>query len=361
MEKQNKHIESDEISLKELIMSGKRTWQFLLGKWKLILVAGLLGAGIGLAMAYIIKPKYIAKLTFSVENEKGNPLGSYAGLASMAGIDIGGGGGTMFNSDNIMSIMKSRKMVVNTLLSPITVDNKKTTLIDYYLTFKHIKAKWSKKPKLANLKFDLNLNPDSLTRLQDSVLWEIHKVLSKEALSINKPDKKLGLIEATCTSTNEIFSKVFLETLSRQVTDFYVEIKTRRQKENVDLLQNRADSLYGVLSNSMYKSAALADQNLNMARQVAGVDRQRKQVDLQVASTAYGEVIKNLEIAKITLQKETPLIQMIDEPVLPLEKVKLSRLKALVIGGFLAGFVVVGFLLMQKFFAGIMKEDSVNN
>jgi len=353
--KQN--LKSEEISLKELILKCGNIWHFLISKWKLIVIAGFLGASIGVTIAWFTKPKYIAKLTFSVENEKSSPLGNYAGLASMAGIDLGGSAGSMFTSENIMSIMTSRKMVVNTLLSPITVNNKSITLIEYWLLFNHINNKWVKKPKLAKLKFPLNLNPDSLTRLQDSVLWEIHKVLIKKAISISKPDKKISLIDATCTSTNELFSKVFLETLSDQVTDFYVSIKTKRQKENVDILQNRADSLYRVLSNSMYSSATLADQNINMAKQIGGVDRQRKQIDLQVASTAYGEVIKNLEIAKITLQKETPLIQVIDKPILPLEREKASRLKGMIVGGFLSGFLAIGFFLAQGYFKKMMIEE----
>ena len=43
-------------------------------------------------------------------------------------------------------------------------------------------------------------------------------------------------------------------------------------------------------------------------------------------------------MAKVSLRKETPLLQVIDAPILPLEKEKLGRLKSLVLGGFLAGF-----------------------
>jgi hypothetical protein len=356
VEENKKTVVSDEISLKELFIKGKEIWQFLLRKWVIIFLAGLIGAGIGVANAWLTKPLYIAKLTFSVENEKRNSLGGYAGLASMAGIDWGDGG-NMFSSDNIMSIMTSRKMVVKTLLSPITINNKKTTLIEYWLYFNEINDKWSEKPELAGLKFPLLLNPDSLTRIQDSLLSDIHAGMIKKVISISKPDKKLSLVEASCTSTNEIFSKVFLETLSAQVTDFYIKSKTKRLQENVDILQNKADSLYRVMSNSMYRSATLADQNINMARQVAGVDRQKKQVDMQVSSTAYGEILKNLEAAKITLQKESPLIQVIDQPVLPLLKEKASKLKGLLIGGFLAGFLVIGFLLVRRFFQDVMKGE----
>jgi len=357
VEEIKQNIESDEISLKELILKGKEIWRFLLRKWVIIVVAGFIGASIGVAKAWLTKPTYIAKLTFSVENEKSNPLGAYSGLASMAGIDLGGSGGSMFSSDNIMSIMTSRKMIVNTLLSPITVGNKKITLIEYWLSFNHINDKWAEKPQLIGLKFPLNLNPDSLTRQQDSLLTNIQSSLIKTVLSISKPDKKLSLIEAKCISENEDFSKSFLETLNNKVTDFYIGIKTKRQKDNVDILQNKSDSLYKVMSNSMYKSASLTDQNLNMAKQVGGVDRQKKQIDIQVASTAYTEIIKNLEMAKITLQKETPLVQIIDQPVFPLEKVRESKSKGLLIGGFLAGFLMVGFLLAQRYFREMMAEE----
>lgn len=356
MEEVNKQIESDEISLKELVLKGKEILQFLLKKWVIIFVAAFIGACIGVGKAGLTEPTYIAKLTFSVENEKSSPLGAYSGLASMAGIDLGGGGGDLFSSDNIMSIMTSRKMIVNTLLSPITINNKKITLFEYWLAFNHIKDKWAEQPKLAGLKFPLNLNPDSLTRLQDSLLTNIQSSLINTVISINKPDKKLSLIAATCTSTNELFSKVFLESLSNQVTDFYIGMKMKRQKDNVNILQNKADSLYAVMSNSMYRSATLIDQNQNMTKQVGGVDRQKKQIDIQVASTAYTEIIKNLEMAKITLQKETPLIQVIDAPVFPLEKVRESKSKGLMIGGFLAGFLMVGFLLGQKYFREMMKD-----
>jgi len=57
-----------------------------------------------------------------------------------------------------------------------------------------------------------------------------------------------------------------------------------------------------------------------------------------------------LELAKITLRKETPLIQLIDQPILPLEKDKLGRFKSLIIGGFLAIFLTSISLIFMKLF-----------
>ena len=357
MKELNQQIENDEISVKELILKGKEIWQFLLRKWVIIIVFVIIGASIGVIKAWTTKAQYTAQLTFTLENENSSPMSSYSGLAAMAGIDLGAGGGSLFSSSNIMSLLTSRKMIVNALLSSITVDNKKITLIEYWLSFNPVRNHWYNKPETIKLKFPLNLNPDSLTKKQNGLLNSIYSLMSNTVLKVTNADKKLSFMSASCTSSSELFSKVFLETLNNQVTDFYILTKTKRQKENVDLLQNRADSLYSVLSNSMYRSASLADQNLNMARQVAGVDRQKKQIDLQVASTAYTEVIRNLEVAKMTLQQDTPLIQIIDQPVFPLQKVEASKLNGLLVGGFLAGFLIVGLLLGQKYYKEMIKEE----
>lgn len=349
-------IKSDEISLKEIIIKGIEIWHFLWSKWLIILIAGLLGGAIGLTMSFSIKPKYTARLTFVVANEKGNPLGSYSGLAAMAGIDLGGGGSDLFSSENIMELMKSRLMIERTLLSPVEVEGKRLTLLEHYVSFNKLHKNWDKNPMLATIHFEINCDPTKFSRIQDSIIESIFRKITKEALSVNKPDKKLSIIESTFTGTNEIFSKVFLEELNNRVSEFYIGTKTMRLKQNVEILQNRADSLSGIITSATRGIANLTDQNMNSSKAIAIAGRSRKQIDLQVAGAVYTEVVKNLELAKFTLQKETPLIQVIDSPVYPLQKEKLGKLNGLVLGGFLAGFLAIGFLLGKWFISLIMNE-----
>ena len=61
-----------------------------------------------------------------------------------------------------------------------------------------------------------------------------------------------------------------------------------------------------------------------------------------------------LELSKVTLRKETPLIQVIDRPILPLEKDKVSKLKSLILGGFLAGFLTVLYLVFSSLYKKIV-------
>jgi uncharacterized protein involved in exopolysaccharide biosynthesis len=355
VEEQTPHVKSNEMSTKQVILKGKEIWLFLWSRWRIILIAGMLGGAIGLTLSFLVKPKYTATLTFAVANEKSSPLGAYAGLASMAGIDLGGGGNDLFSSDNIMELMKSKRMLQNTLLTSVDVAGKNITLIEHYITFKKLRKKWDKKPKLANIRYDVNCDPTKFSRVQDSIIGTVCKDMIDNSINIGKPDKKLSIIESRITTTDEIFSKLFMDELIENVSNFYIETKTKRLKQNVDILQNRADSLSAILTTSTQSIATLTDQNLNPAKATVNAGKARKQIDLQISGAVYGEILKNLELAKVTLQKETPLIQVIDAPIYPLFKEKIGKAKGIIFGGILAGFLIVGWLLGKKFYNHIMK------
>jgi uncharacterized protein involved in exopolysaccharide biosynthesis len=59
-------------------------------------------------------------------------------------------------------------------------------------------------------------------------------------------------------------------------------------------------------------------------------------------------------MAKVTLRKETPLIQVIDRPILPLKKEKFGKAKGILLGGFLAGFLMVLGLVGRRMVRGIL-------
>src|SRR6187431_1206107 len=117
----NKPEINDEISLKELVVKIKEWYSYLLTQWKIIFLAGVIGAILGLTYSFIKKPVYTATLSFALEDEKGGG-GGLGSLASSFGFDLGGGGGGgIFTGSNLTELFKSRSMVEQTLLTPVTV------------------------------------------------------------------------------------------------------------------------------------------------------------------------------------------------------------------------------------------------
>lgn len=66
--------------------------------------------------------------------------------------------------------------------------------------------------------------------------------------------------------------------------------------------------------------------------------------------TAYAELLKNLELAKYTLLKQTPFMQVIDEPKFPLEKKTYPMLLYVPLSILLFTFLTVALLISLKLF-----------
>ena len=347
---------NDEISLKELILRIREWWQYLWSKKWVIIAAGIVGALLGLAYAYTRKPVYTATTTFVLESgEKSGGLGAYAGVASMMGIDLGGSGGRIFQGDNILELYKSRTMLEKTLFSPLDSTSNQP-LIERFIEVNDIRKGWEKKPNLEKLVFkvgDLSkpLTDEKIKRLRDSVVAKVVESVRKNVLSVSKPDKKLNIIKVDARSLDEIFAKRFNEELVKNVNDFYVQTKTKKSLENVAILQHKTDSVRAVMNGAIYSAAAVSDAtpNLNPTRQVQRVAPvQRAQFSAETNKAILSEMLKNLEMGKMSLLKETPLIQVIDKPVYPLDKEKKSKILSAIAFGFFLSMLTIIYLVLLR-------------
>ena len=340
----------DEISLKELIQKIQEWIAYLITQWKLIIGIAALGGILGFTYASFQKPTYKAVLTFALEEEKSG--GGVMSLASSFGFDLGGGGGGLFTSSNIIELMKSRLVVEKTLLNPVQVAGKEISLADYYIKINELKEGWAKKSALANINFPVNADRTKFSLEQDSILYDISAGLTKNNLVIAQKDKKVSIISLTVKTESELFSKLFCEQLLKETSDFYIETKSKKSRLNVNILQKQADSIRAELNGAITGVASATDNvfNLNSAMNVKRTTSARRQVDVQANTAILTQLVAQLEMAKVGLRKETPLVQLIDRPILPLEKEKLGRLKSLLIGGFLAGFLTVMYLVFGRLY-----------
>jgi hypothetical protein len=344
---------TDEISLKELIQKAGEWFAFFKSKWKTIVLAGIIGGVLGLGYSFTKKTIYTAKLSFALE-EKGSGGGNLSSLAAQFGLGgIGGSEGGVFSGGNMIELLKSRFLIEKTLLSTVTINGKSDLLLNRYIRFNKLDKKWAKKKSLADLKFTSS-DRSKFTLQQDSVLGVISIGLMKNNIAVAQQDKKLSIINVVFASTDEIFAKVFSEKLIETVTDFYIETKTKKSRGNVMLLQNRADSVQRELNAALYGRAQFGDQNMGLIRQQAAVPKLKQEMRVQMLGTLYGELVKNLEFAKLTLMREEPLVQIIDQPILPLPKARLGKLKAMVMGGILFGFLCLFGLFGRKVWMGMI-------
>lgn len=340
--------QKDEITLKELILKGSEWFRYLKSKWLIIGMVSLLGAALGFWYATKQRPIYTASLSFALE-EEGAGASAAMGLASQLGIDIGGtSSGGAFKGANVLEIFKSRLMIQKALLEPVSLENNKQSLAELYIEANEWRKAWKKKANLRKLEFPVHAS--QLTRTQDSILGLIYEKLIKSELTVGQKDKKNSIINVDVKSKDELFAKQFTETLAVIVSDFYVETKSKKAKQNLAILERQRDSIRVALNCSLTGVAVSNDEvfGLNPALNVRRVPGIKKEVDVQANTAILTELVKQTELARINVRKETPLIQVIDKPILPLKKEKFGKAKGLVLGGFLFLFLATCVLIGRK-------------
>jgi hypothetical protein len=333
---------SAEISFRDLLLKVEGWIQYLSSKWVTIIVLCLLGAIIGYAVASIKKPVFVAATTFVLEDvDKLGSLGQYAGLASLVGLDIGmTDAGGIFEGDNIIELYKSNAMIEKTLLTEVDINGKKELLVDRYIKFNRLREKWATTPVLNNLSFSATRKDSAdlrKTRLRDSVLASIVTTVQNNYLTIGKPDKRLNIIKAEVKAPDEFFAKNFDDQIVKNVNDYYIQTKTNRSSQNVLLLQRKTDSERAVMNGSIASS-------------------HDSKFATESNEAILGELVKNLELSKINLQKKTPLMQIIDRPKFPLESDNVRPGEAALIGFLSFGFLTILFLWLKKLYIELKTE-----
>ncbi len=361
MEVDKSHYKNDEVSLKEMILNLKDWIEYLFLKWKIICVVVVLGSVLGVTYSMFQKPTYKATTSFVMETDNSGGLSSFAGLASMAGLDLGGNAGGLFTGDNLIELYKSRKMIEKVLLSPVSYDSTQL-LVDLYINLNELRVNWEDNPQLLNIKFG-NEGANKLSykssRLQDSLLGKFVDKINLDYLNVARSDLRPTVIQVSVSSKDEVFAYEFNKKLVQTVNEFYKQAKTQKSTSNISILQAKVDSVRAVMDGAIYNAASVIDAtpNANPTRQAQRVvPMQKSQFNAESNRLILAELVKNLELAKITMMRETPLIQIIADPVYPLNISMFGIKKGVIFGGFLAGFLTVAFLVVRRIYKKALED-----
>ena len=329
------------LSLQQVLKGLVAWYRHLWSQRKKIALGTLLVLLLTLSYNYLKSPVYAASTTFVLEHDQGPEMGGgLSSLISLSGINLSGmmGGGTLFQIDNIQQLYRSHNMLRKTFLSKANIQGTEVLLLARFAQAEKLDKKWAKKQVYLQ---DFSQGAP-LTRAQDSVLKTAIKTVTTHFLRVAKPGRKTTILELGFDHQDEGLAKAFNETLVRNVSQFYQQTKTLKTATNLRMLQQQTDSIKQALDTSLDRLARLDEAlpNPNPLVKTSRLPYQKALVDVQTHSAIYQEVAKQLELAKVAHRNRQPLIQPIDQPVLPLEHNRWKFLKTLFIGLF------AGFLLM---------------
>jgi len=334
----------DEIELKEVFLKLRELKTEIYSfRFKIILFVSFIVL-ISTSFIYFQNSNYKSELTFIVEDKKqSSPLSSMTGLASQFGIDMFSASNSTFSQKNIMELLKSRGVVSKALMQKEFINNKPDLFINHYLTIYNLKEGWINNNKLKNINFH-----DIFSVQHDSIVTLVWDKIIEDDLFVSIKNDETDIIYLSFYCQNELFAKLFSESLISEMSRMYISYQTKQSSNTIEFLQNRADSVFFELQKSEQEFARIKDINQRIIKASGRLKELQLMRNVEVLNTMYLELVKNLEISKMTLLNQTPIIHVIDKPILPLEDTKTSLAIVIIISFILALFLSIFYIIIKK-------------
>jgi hypothetical protein len=105
-----------------------------------------------------------------------------------------------------------------------------------------------------------------------------------------------------------------------------------------------------VLDNKTYATAEATQRLLdaNPAYASPQVDAEISTRNKYLQATVFAEIVKNLEISKTALLQETPTVQVVDRPEMPLKKNEWKWWQGMLVGGMIVVSAMIVLMMIVK-------------
>ena len=321
---------------------------------KFILKVTTIFAAIGLFVAIFSAKEYTSSVTMVPQIGDGkSKVGGLAGLAAMAGVNLGDlGGGSELSPTIYPKIMASVPFQKELMQTKVKFENipHEITLYDYYTNedyqafnlFGTIKKYTIGLPGviIKAIKGDGSSSPVTrhsfpylqLSQKESAVAKSLS---SKVTLAINE---KEGTLTLTSNMPEALVSTQVVEAARLLLQRYITAFKVDKVKQNLDFIQQRYDEAKRNFEQKQMQLAAFKDGNRNVILASAQTTGERINAEYSLLYSVYSELAKQLEQAKIKVKDATPVLTVVEPAIVPNQK---SKPKKTII---LVGFLILGFL-----------------
>lgn len=316
--------------------------------WKekiLFFLIPILAGGLGLWYAFSIPEQFTSNGRILPElQSKGGRLGSLQGLASLAGLDLGNIEGTeAIRPDLYPDVLKSTPFFLELFKQNFsTKDNKQVSFENFYHNVleegREIPGKDLKKFPVKENGF-IVINPLNETRIENL----------KKRIQVGI-DKKSGIINISVKMPDPVVAAGVARFSMVYLTEYVTRYRIDKAKRDLDFLEEKVNAARGKFYSTQAKKAQYSDQfQLPTIRlQSADIQRERIESEYRLSSTFYNELLKKYEEAKIKVQQETPVFQVLEPPVVPTKKSEPKKATILLFALFLGGILAILVILVKN-------------
>lgn len=310
--------------------------QFLKDSVRTVLRWALAALVIGALYAYLQPDQFTSYVTVMPELQAkgGSGLGNLGSLAGLAGISLDGVSGSTeaIRPDLYPSMLQSVPFGLYMLNQPINVSGKTFALGDYLIwsgenstggRFGQALFGWLSADESVE-KADAVTQPNpaqplQLTKRQEALIQQVNKRIAAEI------DKKSGVITITAKMPDPAVSATSARLALDYLTSYVTSYRTGKSRQQVKFLTQQVTNARRRYEAAEYGVSAYRDRNRNVYLNTAKIEEQRLQADYLLAQGVYNDLAKQLEQARIKVQEEAPVFQVLEPARIPLRKSEPKR------------------------------------
>lgn len=314
-------------------------------KWRIILITFIITA-LGVMYAFYAREEFETqgKILPEIQGKAAGGLSQFAGLASLAGIDLnsmGGGGVDAVRPDLYPDVITSTPFYLELFKIKIrTRENKEMTFEHYY----HEVIEKGEKPK-EKLLATYPVKEDGIIVINR--LSEIRLKNLRERLNASI-DKKSGVITISSKMPDPIVAAETAKFAMEYLMEYVKGYRTEKLRQDVNYLADQVSASRGKYYSTQEKKARYTDQFQDIRLQSADVQRERIESEYRLSSSFYNELLKKYEEAKFKLHQETPVFKVLEPPVAPAKKTEPKRVIIIAVCWVLGILIAVTAITLRK-------------
>ena len=325
---------------------------------KFIIISAFVAAILGVVVALATPNTYTSGATFIPQTGgESKPSSSLSGLASLAGISLGGmGGGSDIPPALYPQIISSIPYKLDLLDEAIEVSGSKISIGNYL-------GDDSGSSVLGALKkYTIGLPGTILSALRGSAS-EAVSMAQVELYQVSEFDRKLfellnaklilslneeeGFVTLEFSDKDKMVAAQVAERAKELLQERIIAFKNQSARELLDFTTKQYQenkTSYEALQDSI---AIFKDQNLNISSSLYQNRLDRLERELNIASSVVEQLASQVEQAKLQVNKDTPVFTIIEPVTIPSERSAPKRSSIVVIWTFLGVVLSTGFVLVK--------------
>lgn len=289
-----------------------------------------------------INPIYNASISFTISTDQGGSSGQVSpsiltdlGLASPNNTVLSG-----INPSRVKELLQTKMVLFNVLFSRCKINNKDDYIANHFLIIHQEDFKF--KNRIDTSYFKNVTSQEDFTRSQNGMFNSIVARIKNEHFNISISPTNMFSINAK--TYNEILTYELCYAVYNSLSDYYIEISVEKAKASYDFIDKRLDSISTELIKAENRLASWRDNNANLIRARGFLEEERLIREVTQLNNRYLQTISRHEIAKIKLDNQAPIFQVIDPPTYPLpniNKIEMTSSYIFMVIGSLALYIII--------------------